>query len=140
MRHPGSTTAPLQKKRNEMQEKRNEVCASCVGTSIVDFGRPKINCLCGAVTQPCMSRTGVYHIFTPCAHLMFVMVLSVIFFFRYQVGEIMKNPDLAATFELLAEKGIDEFYSGQLAKEIVDAAQVIKAWTREHKILVSLPR
>jgi len=45
------------------------------------------------------------------------------------VGEIMKNPDLAATFELLAEKGIDEFYSGQLAKEIVDAAQVIKAWT-----------
>ena len=87
-----------------------------------------------------MSRTGVYHIFTPCAHLMFVMVLSVIFFFRYQVGEIMKNPDLAATFELLAEKGIDEFYSGQLAKEIVDAAQVIKAWTREDKILVSLPR
>ena len=56
--------------------------------------------------------------------------LSEISFARYKVGEIMKNPDLAATFELMAEKGIDEFYSGQLAEEIVDAAQVIKAWMR----------
>jgi hypothetical protein len=66
--------------------------------------------------------------------------LSEISFARYQVGEIMKNPDLAATFELMAEKGIDEFYSGQLAQEIVDAAQVIKAWMRKRIILASLSR
>ncbi len=30
---------------------------------------------------------------------------------RYKVGQMIKNPDLAATFELLAKKGVDEFYT-----------------------------
>lgn len=39
------------------------------------------------------------------------------------VGEIFRNPDLAATLELLGEKGPEEFYTGGLAREIVDAAR-----------------
>lgn len=33
------------------------------------------------------------------------------------------NPDLAATYELLSEKGADEFYQGSLAREIVSTVQ-----------------
>ncbi len=35
------------------------------------------------------------------------------------VGSVLKNPDLAETYRLLAEKGIDEFYEGPIANEIV---------------------
>lgn len=34
----------------------------------------------------------------------------------YQVGEILKLPQLAKTYKLIAEKGADEFYKGSLAK------------------------
>lgn len=39
------------------------------------------------------------------------------------VGSVFKNPDLAATYELLADKGTRGFYRGPLAEEIVAAVQ-----------------
>lgn len=39
------------------------------------------------------------------------------------VGSIFKNPDLAATYRLLADKGTSGFYHGALAKEIAAAVQ-----------------
>ncbi len=38
----------------------------------------------------------------------------------YAVGEIFKQPDLAATLKILADKGAQEFYSGEIAKKITD--------------------
>lgn len=38
-----------------------------------------------------------------------------------KVGEIFVNPDLADTFELIAKEGIDVFYKGKIAQDIVDA-------------------
>ncbi len=35
-------------------------------------------------------------------------------------GEVFKNPYLANTFELIAEKGRDEFYKGEIAEKIVE--------------------
>ena len=40
-----------------------------------------------------------------------------------QVGSVFRNPDLAATYKLLAKKGIAGFYSGPLADEIVQTVQ-----------------
>ena len=39
------------------------------------------------------------------------------------VGSVFRNPDLARTYELLAGKGVDPFYTGELAEEIVRTAQ-----------------
>ena len=39
------------------------------------------------------------------------------------IGEIFKNPDLAYTLQLIADKGRDEFYKGELAKIITDHVQ-----------------
>ncbi|NUP58030.1 MAG: gamma-glutamyltransferase [Pseudarthrobacter sp.] len=39
------------------------------------------------------------------------------------VGSVFKNHDLAETYELLADKGMDAFYDGPLAKEIAKAVQ-----------------
>src|SRR5437588_5149463 len=39
------------------------------------------------------------------------------------VGSVFRNPDLAATYDLIARKGIGVFYGGQLAQEIADTAQ-----------------
>ena len=36
------------------------------------------------------------------------------------VGDIIKNPELANTFKEIAEKGIDIFYEGKIAQDIVD--------------------
>ena len=41
--------------------------------------------------------------------------------FPYEVGEIFKNPDLANTLRIVAEKGAAGFYEGEVAKAIVDA-------------------
>lgn len=41
----------------------------------------------------------------------------------YQAGSIIKNPDLAHTLELIAEKGESEFYTGSIAQKIVDSIQ-----------------
>ena len=41
----------------------------------------------------------------------------------YQEGDIIKNPDLANTLELIAEKGESEFYTGSIAQKIVDSVQ-----------------
>jgi len=41
----------------------------------------------------------------------------------YKEGDIIKNPDLAATLELIAEKGEAEFYTGSIAQKIVDSVQ-----------------
>jgi gamma-glutamyltranspeptidase/glutathione hydrolase len=40
---------------------------------------------------------------------------------RVAVGETFKNPDLADTLARLGEKGVDDFYDGKLANEIVQA-------------------
>jgi len=38
-------------------------------------------------------------------------------------GELMKNPELAQTYRKIAEKGIDAFYKGEIAQEMVDYMQ-----------------
>lgn len=43
--------------------------------------------------------------------------------FPYEPGEDYRNPDLARTFRVLAEKGIEEFYRGDIARRIVAAVQ-----------------
>ncbi|RBY77242.1 gamma-glutamyltransferase [Geodermatophilus sp. TF02-6] len=40
-----------------------------------------------------------------------------------EVGSVFRNPDLAGTYELLAAKGVDAFYTGELAGEVVRTAQ-----------------
>jgi gamma-glutamyltranspeptidase/glutathione hydrolase len=40
-----------------------------------------------------------------------------------EVGSVFRNPDLARTYELLAAKGVDEIYTGELADEIVRTVQ-----------------
>ena len=39
------------------------------------------------------------------------------------VGSIFRNPDLAATYRLIAKKGTDAFYSGPLAEEMAATVQ-----------------
>jgi gamma-glutamyltranspeptidase/glutathione hydrolase len=39
------------------------------------------------------------------------------------VGSIFRNPDLAATYRLIAKKGTDAFYAGPLAEEMAAAVQ-----------------
>ncbi|MBO3089246.1 gamma-glutamyltransferase [Cellulomonas dongxiuzhuiae] len=40
-----------------------------------------------------------------------------------RVGSVLRNPDLARTYRLLARDGVDALYTGRLAQEIVDTAQ-----------------
>jgi gamma-glutamyltranspeptidase/glutathione hydrolase len=40
-----------------------------------------------------------------------------------EVGSVFRNPDLAQTYELLAGKGVEPFYTGELAAEIVQTVQ-----------------
>lgn len=40
-----------------------------------------------------------------------------------KVGSVFRNPDLAATYREIAERGADWFYRGELAKEIVQTVQ-----------------
>ena len=41
----------------------------------------------------------------------------------FETGDTIRNPDLAATLELIAKRGKDGFYKGELAKKIVTAVQ-----------------
>ncbi|MEM7188348.1 MAG: gamma-glutamyltransferase [Pseudomonadota bacterium] len=38
----------------------------------------------------------------------------------YGVGEVLKNPDMGATYRRIAENGAEDFYSGQIAQAIAD--------------------
>ena len=40
-----------------------------------------------------------------------------------EVGTLFRNPDLAATYRLLAEEGVDVFYTGEVAEDIVETAR-----------------
>eukprot|EP00004_Rigifila_ramosa_P005815 TRINITY_DN16478_c0_g1_i1.p1 TRINITY_DN16478_c0_g1~~TRINITY_DN16478_c0_g1_i1.p1 ORF type:complete len:663 (+),score=167.88 TRINITY_DN16478_c0_g1_i1:216-1991(+) len=40
-----------------------------------------------------------------------------------EVGETWKNPDLADTYQLLAEKGVDVFYTGEIGRDILATVQ-----------------
>jgi gamma-glutamyltranspeptidase/glutathione hydrolase len=49
-----------------------------------------------------------------------------------KVGEILKQPDLARTLELLADKGFDGFYKGEVAKKFLEGvADEGGKWTAE---------
>jgi gamma-glutamyltranspeptidase/glutathione hydrolase len=41
----------------------------------------------------------------------------------YEPGDVFKNPELAATLRLIGAKGIEEFYTGEIAKKIVAAVR-----------------
>lgn len=43
--------------------------------------------------------------------------------FPYEPGDILRNPDLARTLRLIASKGSEEFYKGEIAKKIVKAVK-----------------
>lgn len=43
--------------------------------------------------------------------------------FPYEKGDTIKNPDLAKTLKLVAEKGADAFYKGEIAQKIADEVQ-----------------
>ncbi|MBN1225127.1 MAG: gamma-glutamyltransferase [Candidatus Aminicenantes bacterium] len=43
--------------------------------------------------------------------------------FPFEEGEILKNPELATTFRLIASQGTDVFYRGELAQKIITAVQ-----------------
>lgn len=36
----------------------------------------------------------------------------------YQIGEVVRNPDMARTYRRIAEHGADDFYTGEIAREI----------------------
>ena len=36
------------------------------------------------------------------------------------IGKILRNPDMAATYRQIAEQGVEDFYSGQIAQSIAD--------------------
>ncbi|MEV7771234.1 gamma-glutamyltransferase [Kitasatospora sp. NPDC086791] len=40
-----------------------------------------------------------------------------------EVGSVLRNPDLAATYRLLAKDGVKAFYQGQLAEDVVNTLQ-----------------
>ncbi|MFF9642128.1 gamma-glutamyltransferase [Kitasatospora aureofaciens] len=40
-----------------------------------------------------------------------------------EVGSVLRNPDLAATYKLLAKDGVKAFYQGELARDIVNTLQ-----------------
>lgn len=43
--------------------------------------------------------------------------------FPYEPGDFFQNPDLVRTFRLLASKGSEEFYKGEIAQKIVKAVK-----------------
>lgn len=43
--------------------------------------------------------------------------------FPYEVGDTIKNPDLANTLSLVSEKGLEGFYEGEVAEKMVAAVQ-----------------
>lgn len=43
--------------------------------------------------------------------------------FPYEPGDTFRNPELAATFRRIAEKGVEDFYRGDLARRIVEAVE-----------------
>lgn len=40
-----------------------------------------------------------------------------------EVGTVLRNPDLARTYRLLARRGVDAFYTGAVARDIVDTVR-----------------
>ena len=47
-------------------------------------------------------------------------------------GDLVKNPDLARTYRTVAKEGVDAFYKGSIAKEMVDYVQAEGGyWTME---------
>jgi gamma-glutamyltranspeptidase/glutathione hydrolase len=40
-----------------------------------------------------------------------------------EVGSVLRNPDLARTYQLLADEGLEPFYTGELAEDVVATVQ-----------------
>ena len=62
-----------------------------------------------------------------------------------EAGAVLKQPELAKTFRLLAEKGPDEFYGGEIGQAVVDAVNAsggkmtlddLKAYKMEERVPV----
>ena len=52
----------------------------------------------------------------------------------WESGEIFKNPKLAATLRRLAEKGLDDFYSGSVADDIDAFMKEKGGWIRKEDL------
>ena len=61
-----------------------------------------------------------------------------------EAGTLLKQPELAATLQTLAEKGAAGFYTGEVAKEMVDAVRAVGGiWSlddlRDYKVVERAP-
>ena len=66
----------------------------------------------------------IHNIISNLSYLKDTQSLDIIYFNEdktpKELGTIITNPKLAKTFEIIAKEGIDPFYKGQIAKDIIN--------------------